>query len=631
MKYGVFNQIIIKNKSKTMEQLSNEGVVIGLPIMIQEDISVNTVALDNIADAANDISSAGKSLVIKGGVIPNLNSDDYLKDVFIKVTKDKESFIIRDDNDSESLSKIIIDDTKKADGSGTFIKIPYSCFAKKIVDVSKTGLTNPDATTIVYTTEGTFTEDHEGLYIVGKNGSSLTLMGCISDVNESIKTVTVDRNISAAFTANTSFYIVKDFAGVFKSTPEISPQVSFSITAVVYKNITGVKNIYEYNDIEKMFGSQSVTNPVTNLAFGSMLFNTISNTAFKIYALDIVSECEGKQRSSSDTDISYLINNFTLWTKALQKLRTISTAYFIIPLTFDETILSAYNSHVQVCSSYEERKTRRLYMSSTIRNITVDILKRYGNYWGKKGLETTGDSFNKYSDENISSFTSMEAVVDRLITSAKRANSEFVTVTAPDFAVMGDVRIEGYFISLIHAARMCYYTSSLENLGYGMTGEVYPYITGLPTIHFFSENDKETIKNNGITLVNQDMDGGVVSCYAQNTTNTNSTSEKEESLVICRHFLSKQIIKQLSPRISTGKYNRISRDATDDASKKYLSLINQDIMTIVYNYVKVFEVFASIEVIGITPSKESDGVINYELQVKELYNVNRANGTIYII
>ncbi len=488
--------------------------------------------------------------------------------------------------------------------------------------------------------------------------------------------------VTGALAASVDDSIWYDYLGSNMNTPKVRRPVLLYDIIVQKTDISGLYTITSVGDLVDKFGSESLEDPDSNLAFGAFLHLAANGgvNQFRIYAIPV-----------DGTDaLSTILAANTSWVAAQESINGVSTAFFIVPLTDNETVLSGFKTWAETQSGTDYKREKQVFISEKVVNggngltygedgdeftiseiaaasdgsktvVTIgageaaDIKAgmvfsaTYGGITVESdviAVDTSNDTFTVNKDYG-STFGDLSAEVlswpqdslfcdsgytpqtdaDTAVTVPNGYDSQRVVLCGPYYAMMGDTKLFGYHIAVIVAG----YVSS-KILGYVFTNDALPLITWLPTINYFTINQLEAIKDSGWFMLHQEMEGAPIGIYHQKTTAQAILEKKELSIVIVTVSVAQAIRSTLRPHVAKGVDNSISHEATNSAkNRRYIKKLNNDLATIRYKFVNEIECLADFKVIGVAANVVNRDQVDNKVEIKHYYPVNRINNYIYIV
>jgi hypothetical protein len=391
-------------------------------------------------------------------------------------------------------------------------------------------------------------------------------------------------------------------------------------TTVYRAGMRGVNTINTMNDISDMFGESSLTDPLSDLAFGAFMFGSANGwkDKFKICPLNMSlapSATPAEARS-----------NAMLWAEACNKyVDTHKDAYYIVPLTTGKAAQDTVISYVNVSSALGKKSKKRVYLSRRIAGINNEITDaQMSDYYG----------CGKWGDEDYVSgrmyidgypgklYLDVDADVGLAMSVPMSYDSERVTFIGCEHASIGSINIDGYHIAAIIAG----WRSSLP-MGYDASDMKVPLLTNIASGQaFYPEAQMEDLARTGWYMLSQDISSSPVLCYKQKTSAYDNLDKSEESLVVALDMCMKDIGKALAPHIRGGMDNRATNTDTDaPATARYIDKLNAALSAVRHKYTVVNEVFAALQVVAVRMSTikrdaaEIDIKFSHYYPVREIY------------
>jgi len=392
-----------------------------------------------------------------------------------------------------------------------------------------------------------------------------------------------------------------EYGAAMIRSPRIYATVNVNLTGLV-----GTRTISGIGQLNDLFGAAAVVNPNSLLPYnaGLALMASGGTSAIKIYMMET---------SAASTALA-VSNSTAAHAIAMEKISG-TDAYYIVPVTTSDAVLSLYAAHVVALSSTDSKKERRLYCAKRIFNEGA-ILSGYetpGNdLYGKAYIEVTG----------------AKPDVDVDIASGKPGsfNSERVTLM-PYYAFIGDVLIKGSEVASIVAG----YRSGLSE-GYVTTLDNLPLITSVPSLDYYSLAQLEELKDSGWYMLVQDKAGSAPYCYHQKTTSQDVLEKQEESLVIAVDAVAMALRATLRPFIAKGLANRISGSNPDSAiTLRYINKVKAGSLGIVNLFVNKKEIFAGLKIVGLAVNSTNSDQVDVKFEVSHYYPANRINIALHIV
>ncbi len=402
------------------------------------------------------------------------------------------------------------------------------------------------------------------------------------------------------------------------------------VDQVVYcTSVYGVRSINSLDTLVGMFGNDALTNPTSNLACGAFLYGSANGwtNKFKICALDLRSVS-----NLSDATPAELMDLLVNWQTALYSAVDMHRdAYYLVPLTANETIHDACEVYVNVSSGITRQKEKRLYVSKQITGVAdavTDMDDQFGNgKWGESDYPVGTLYQDGYKDEAETLFFNVDADVEAAMATPISVNNERVTYIGCEYATIDDINIEGYYVAAIIAG----WRASLP-LGYDASGMKVPLISSIPSgLGYYSEDQLDALASSGWYMLKQDIAGGPVECYLQKTTAYESVEKGEESFIVALDYCMRDIRATLAPYIRGGLENRVSATNPDTPmTVRYLNKLNSAISLIRYKYVEKLEVFAAMEVVAVRLSEMKRTAAEVDVKFNHYYPVREITVTGYV-
>ena len=402
------------------------------------------------------------------------------------------------------------------------------------------------------------------------------------------------------------------------------------VDLVVYcTSVYGVRTINSLDTLVGMFGNDALTNPTSNLACGAFLYGSANGwtNKFKICALDLRSMSGLSDETPADL-MALLVNWQTALYSAVDMHRD---AYYLVPLTANETIHDACEVYVNVSSGITRQKEKRLYVSKQITGVAdavTDMDDQFGNgKWGESDYPVGTLYQDGYEDGAETSFFNVDADVEAAMATPISVNNERVTYIGCEYATIDDINIEGYYVAAIIAG----WRASLP-LGYDASGMKVPLISSIPSgLGYYSEDQLDALASSGWYMLKQDIAGGPVECYLQKTTAYESVEKGEESFIVALDYCMRDIRATLAPYIRGGLENRVSATNPDTPmTVRYLNKLNSAISLIRYKYVEKLEVFAAMEVVAVRLSEMKRTAAEVDVKFNHYYPVREITVTGYV-
>ncbi|MDD2297660.1 MAG: hypothetical protein PHX79_07595, partial [Sphaerochaetaceae bacterium] len=402
------------------------------------------------------------------------------------------------------------------------------------------------------------------------------------------------------------------------------------VDQVVYcTSVYGVRSINSLDTLVGMFGNDALTNPTSNLACGAFLYGSANGwtNKFKICALDL-----RRVSNLSDATPAELMDLLVNWQTALYSAVDMHRdAYYLVPLTANETIHDACEVYVNVSSGITRQKEKRLYVSKQITGVAdavTDMDDQFGNgKWGESDYPVGTLYQDGYKDEAETLFFNVDADVEAAMATPISVNNERVTYIGCEYATIDDINIEGYYVAAIIAG----WRASLP-LGYDASGMKVPLISSIPSgLGYYSEDQLDALASSGWYMLKQDIAGGPVECYLQKTTAYESVEKGEESFIVALDYCMRDIRATLAPYIRGGLENRVSATNPDTPmTVRYLNKLNSAISLIRYKYVEKLEVFAAMEVVAVRLSEMKRTAAEVDVKFNHYYPVREITVTGYV-
>jgi len=346
------------------------------------------------------------------------------------------------------------------------------------------------------------------------------------------------------------------------------------------------------------------------------------------------------------------------YTEAFDDIKKKKSNYFIVPLTFDAVVQSNLKSLVDTYAAPAKKHEMRAYISKKVgilfntQNVGSSATKTFSvpsavatdlsvgnkvilyNGYGARpaGTKTTevtgidgttvtiGTTINGYGALTIVP-TNIDLEVADAETIAKVYNDKRITLIGPGYFNDGNYTVEGYFAAAAYAG-----WRSGEVVHYSATFEPIIGFDGIPRAYYFDDDQLRTLSDAGWLMFVQDTPSSMPYCLRQMTTAYSVLETAEESLVISFDDLAKWLRTNLEPYLSRGIDNRISQNASDPVTKRYLQKIGSIVDIAKTKYVNDSEIFASIAVKALKPNPSIKDRTDLVLEVRFYY----PNNTIHV-
>lgn len=503
------------------------------------------------------------------------------------------------------------------------------------------------------------------------------------DTANSQFTLVEDAVLALAAVATTP-KVYYDYLGASMNTVKARRPVVLYDIIVQRPIVSGLYTITTVNDLIDLFDAESLEDPDSNLAFGAFLHLAANGGLYqmRLYAIPV----------DGSTATATILETSATWVTAQQKMAAIKTAYYIAPLTDNETTLGLFKTWAVGMSSTENKKEKIVFISEKIVNsgngvdyetsfasanaltataaaatgantvITLggaqtiladaQIGMKFSATYDGQVVESNVIAVNDDSD-NFTVDVDYGSTYDDLSTpklywpqdslfmdSGYDAQSDVdVAINVPNgYATQRVVLCAPYYATMGTTNLVGYYVASIiagyisaREVGEGTTGATPPSVTWLPTINYFTITQLEALKNAGWFLLNQEMEGAPVTIYHQNTTDQVTIEKKELSLVIALDTLAQTVREMQKPYIARGLANRISSNPSSQQNVRYIKKLNGGLSQIKYSFITQKEIFGDFKVIGISVNTHNSDQIDTHIEVTHLYPVNRINNFIHVV
>ena len=398
---------------------------------------------------------------------------------------------------------------------------------------------------------------------------------------------------------------------------------------IAYRNIAGAEILVRYkapidgldgmldvnslDDLYDNFGPGYIY-PDSKLGYGAMKAYIAAGVKIKAWA------------TRGETAVNY--------TEAFDDIKKKKDMYYIVPLTFDATVHSNLGSLVGTYAQPTKKHEMRGYISRKVgilfntQNIGGSATKTFtvptavatdlntgdvviiNNGYGARLAGTkigavTGISGTSVTiDTTVNAYaplTIVPASVDLEVADAsaisKGFNNKRITLVGPGYFEDGGYIVEGYFAAAAYAG----WRSGVQ-VHYSATFEPIVGFTGIPRAYYFDDVQYRSLSDTGWLIYKQDTPSQTPYVLRQMTTAYSTLETAEESLVISFDSLAKWLRDNLEPYLSRGIDNRISQNASDPVTKRYLKKINSIVKIAEFKYVNDSEIFASLKVKELKPN-----------------------------
>ena len=346
------------------------------------------------------------------------------------------------------------------------------------------------------------------------------------------------------------------------------------------------------------------------------------------------------------------------YTEAFDDIKKKKDMYFIVPLTFDATVHSNLYSLVGTYAEPAKKHEMRAYISRKIgilfntQNIGGSATKTFAvpaaiasdlnigdrvlinNGYGAKPAGTkegwvsgiVGTSVTLSTTVNAyQGLTIVPATIDLEVidaeTLSKGFNNKRVTLIGPGYFEDNNHVVEGYYAAAAYAG-----WRSGTVVHYSSTFEPIIGFTGIPRAFYFDDDQFRTLSDAGWLIYKQDTPSQTPYALRQMTTGYSVLETAEESLVISFDDIAKWLRKNLEPYLSRGIDNRISQNASDPVTKRYLKKIQKVVNIAKVKYVDDSTIFAGIEIKELKPNPSIKDRTDLVVEVSFYY----PNNTIHV-
>lgn len=430
-----------------------------------------------------------------------------------------------------------------------------------------------------------------------------------------------------------TYSIYTDYAGATLGTPGNPGKRGYALYCdyVVYRTSEkGVRTISSVADLVNVYGSISIANPLSNLPFGAYMYALASGMAnkFKVCALDLSGVLPATLMEITPETI---MGTSSYWLAATTEIDKHKDIYYLATLTGDATIQDTYISYVNTASGMQRGREKMYYMPKSIINggdlSESGIPASFGNYY--YGDQDNYEVARKYSDGYIGEGGAAvpfnkDADVELAASVPMPYNNERVVFIGAEYASIGDINIEGYYLSAIIAG-----WRSAMPVAYVADDMKVPLITDLPSRDgYYSGDDLDALASSGWYMLQQ-TGNGPITCYMQKTTAYDSEEKGEESLVIALDMAMRDIRAALKQYIKGGLNNRKSPNGIGPLSERYLASLNAAIAFVRDKYMKA-EVFSALDIISVLPSETSRTATNVVVRFMHYYPAREIYVTGYV-
>ena len=399
-----------------------------------------------------------------------------------------------------------------------------------------------------------------------------------------------------------------------------NPLIKYSIEAL-RPSVTGRHYISSIEDITDLFGTGSIEDADSILAYDAYYFYLTSNTQFTIYATAVdTDDPEDGQTMSINT---------TILATALGKMSAL-TGYFIVPcyrasaaadIATIESVLAAVLAWTNTRSGINYKKEGRVYGA-------LPILNRGAGYTDGTTLTVPAlDLSDSKTSLYIDCGTDPQEDVDVSLGKPASFGDERLTLV-PFYAYVGTTLIEGSTVASIIAGQRCALSYG-KYLAYGRTNDPVSIITSMPSIEYYTDTQLDALKDAGWQVIVQKTSADAVRIYHQCTTNVASIEEKEEHLVIAVDAICQDIRETLAPYWGRGLSNQVGVDTDSAKTVRYLAKLNAGISGLRSLYVDKYEIFANVRIISILPNADNADQVDMKIALSYYYPVNRVNIEVY--
>ena len=603
--------------STLITSTTRKACVIGPPIWTEDEQHLKYITdteaeegFDLSVNAGTDLSDAFKPeeddyLVALGDLEFQISNKE--RGHTTKVTLDIGSAV----NFKEGLGVTAITDFNSESETVVLDGIDYESFmllvgvavVGEVIDIAQVGTTDEY---LVSDNTGGYIETNIASFEVGQTleiddveMTDTPSWGMITNVNSVNFQLTVkDMGIGGGFDTTVgvdTFDFYYDYTG-YTVNKARNPSLSFSIRAL-RPSISGKTNIADAQTLIDMFGSDSVENPDSVLAYDAMLFSSISNYAFYIYAFPIDID------ALTATSISEVVLSNTYHTLAKNRLAGVESMIFVpchrIETAADvssvKTLLELWETNAVFRSQPGNKNETYVFGALPMLNKGYGYTDASAVLYGGADLS---DDAEKYATELLDSIDPYDDY-SYAISIPSTFDSQYITITNYYEWYSGNVWVTGSSIAAILAARRYNLIAvTSKNLAYVTTNTVVAQFANSPLAEYFTNPQLEAITDSGWQMLYSLSVGGVVKIGAQHTTNT-ASNKKEEHSILATFCLGQDIRSTLEPYLAKGINNQVGVDATNPKTIAYLKVLNSAISGQRSVYVGEGKIFNNLDIINI--------------------------------
>lgn len=395
-------------------------------------------------------------------------------------------------------------------------------------------------------------------------------------------------------------------------------------SAIVYRtSIYGVHTISNPDQLTDMFGGESVTNPLSNLAMGAFLYTAANgfSSKFKICALDLRSKVDDGLEDVTPEDI---MSTPTYWAGSTSKVDGQKDAYYLTTMTGNDAVQDLWEQYTITSSTTDRRRQKRYWAAKAVINGGVmedEIRETFGSALHMEAERPSGELYEDgYIDGDSRVPFDKDADVEAAQATPMATNNERITYIGTEFASIGDVNIDGYLITAIIAG-----WRASNPLGYVSDWMAVPLLSMIPSVNgYYTDEDLDALQKAGWYMLTQETPGGPVVCYQQQTTAYDNASKAEESFIVAIDKALADIVETLTPYTKGGLENRVSSNLTAPVTARFIKKCNDAISGLATMYLEK-EIFAAMEVIGVRVNEmrryatEIDVKFTHYRPVREIY------------
>lgn len=377
----------------------------------------------------------------------------------------------------------------------------------------------------------------------------------------------------------------------------------------------GLRTINSVKDIVDIYNQDSLMDPRTNLPMAAYLCALSSGMAnkFKIYALDMRGVAEYGVMPNEYAD------ELSSWANMPSQVLPHKDIYGVATMTFSKAVQDML--HAAFVNMSADKMAEKIYFvcrgiinGGDINTQAIDV---FGS--GQYGMDEYA-SDRKYSDGDGVVYYDPDADAEAAMSYPLPYNSERLVFVGCEFAGIGDINIEGYYVTAILLGQIM-----SKPLGYVMDGEGVPLLSRIPMRDtYYSEDDYYDLSISGWYMLEQTGTGPVTHYMGMTTAYSNRDKMELANVIAIDHFM-RGIRATLAQYTKGGTENRVDNNGDGTLTKRYMERVSSAVKSVAQDYVNR-EIFESAAL----KTAEIDGTVSGRIKIGISISLYRQERYIYV-